>query len=162
LRIIVQPTASAGATLQQIWLSGQFHGVIMPTTPIGSFTSRVLPSSLLGSKSGSNLRASSKWTMPSGTCAAAASPTGAPISSVTASARSFDRRCISAMIASSRSSRSAFDVRLYRPNARRAAATARLTSATSPRLIHPATSSVAGLITSSGLARLGATHAPSM
>ncbi len=36
LRIIVQPVASAGKTLQAIWLSGQFHGVIIPTTPIGS------------------------------------------------------------------------------------------------------------------------------
>ena len=35
-RIMVQPAASAGATLQAIWFSGQFHGVIMPTTPIAS------------------------------------------------------------------------------------------------------------------------------
>ncbi len=40
---IVQPDASAGPTLQVIWLSGQFHGVIMPTTPIGSFTICVVP-----------------------------------------------------------------------------------------------------------------------
>src|SRR6266446_2400668 len=30
--------ASAGATLHVIWFSGQFHGVIMPTTPTGSRT----------------------------------------------------------------------------------------------------------------------------
>src|ERR1700746_3318270 len=36
LRIMVQPAASAGATLQAIWFSGQFQGVIMPTTPTGS------------------------------------------------------------------------------------------------------------------------------
>src|SRR5271156_625075 len=35
-RIMVQPAASAGATLQAIWFSGQFHGVIMPMTPTGS------------------------------------------------------------------------------------------------------------------------------
>ena len=35
---IVQPAASAGATLQTIWLSGQFHGVIRAHTPIGSCT----------------------------------------------------------------------------------------------------------------------------
>src|ERR1700692_4193170 len=35
-RIMVQPAASAGATLHVIWFSGQFHGVIMPTTPTGS------------------------------------------------------------------------------------------------------------------------------
>ena len=41
---MVQPAASAGATLQAIWFSGQFHGVIMPMTPTGSFTSMALPS----------------------------------------------------------------------------------------------------------------------
>ena len=35
---IVQPAASAGPTLAQTWFIGQFHGVIMPTTPIGSRT----------------------------------------------------------------------------------------------------------------------------
>ena len=43
LSTIVQPAASAGATLQAIWLSGQFQGVIIPHTPMGSRTSRVLP-----------------------------------------------------------------------------------------------------------------------
>src|SRR6202047_2737663 len=38
LRIMVQPAASAGATLQAIWFSGQFHGVIMPITPTHSRT----------------------------------------------------------------------------------------------------------------------------
>jgi hypothetical protein len=33
---MVQPAASAGITLQAIWLTGQFHGVIKPHTPIGS------------------------------------------------------------------------------------------------------------------------------
>jgi len=36
LSTMVQPAAMAGATLQTIWLIGQFHGVISPTTPIGS------------------------------------------------------------------------------------------------------------------------------
>ena len=40
---IVQPAAKAGATLQEIWLIGQFQGVIIPTTPIGSFLINVLP-----------------------------------------------------------------------------------------------------------------------
>ena len=44
LRIMVQPAASAGATLQVIWFSGQFQGVIMPTTPIASRTSMAEPS----------------------------------------------------------------------------------------------------------------------
>ncbi len=38
LSIIVQPAASAGATLQTIWLIGQFHGVMKPQTPTGSLT----------------------------------------------------------------------------------------------------------------------------
>src|SRR5256885_537714 len=42
-RIMVQPAAIAGATLQAIWLSGQFHGVIMPITPIGSRTTVAEP-----------------------------------------------------------------------------------------------------------------------
>jgi hypothetical protein len=33
---MVQPAASAGITLQAIWLIGQFHGVIKPHTPICS------------------------------------------------------------------------------------------------------------------------------
>ena len=40
---IVQPAASAGATLQAIWLIGQFHGVISPHTPTGSRRIRVVP-----------------------------------------------------------------------------------------------------------------------
>jgi hypothetical protein len=31
LSTMVQPTASAGATLQAIWFTGQFHGVIRRT-----------------------------------------------------------------------------------------------------------------------------------
>ncbi|MGY3293231.1 hypothetical protein ACVWW5_005911 [Bradyrhizobium sp. LM3.4] len=42
-RIMVQPAASAGATLQAIWLSGQFQGVIMPTTPTGSRSTMAVP-----------------------------------------------------------------------------------------------------------------------
>ena len=40
---MVQPAARAGATLQAIWFCGQFHGVIMPTTPMGSRRISVLP-----------------------------------------------------------------------------------------------------------------------
>ena len=40
---IVQPAASAGATLHMIWFSGQFHGVIRPHTPIGSRRIRCRP-----------------------------------------------------------------------------------------------------------------------
>src|SRR5258707_3155640 len=37
-KTIVQPAASAGATLQVIWFRGQFQGVIIPTTPTASRT----------------------------------------------------------------------------------------------------------------------------
>jgi hypothetical protein len=40
---MVQPAARAGATLTAIWFIGQFHGVIMPQTPIGSLTTSVVP-----------------------------------------------------------------------------------------------------------------------
>jgi hypothetical protein len=40
---MVQPVASAGATLQAIWFTGQFHGVMKPQTPIGSFLISVVP-----------------------------------------------------------------------------------------------------------------------
>ena len=43
LSTIVQPAASAGATLHAIWFTGQFHGVMKPQTPIGSCTMRVVP-----------------------------------------------------------------------------------------------------------------------
>ena len=39
----MQPAASAGASLVTIWLSGQFHGVIRPQTPIGSWVISVSP-----------------------------------------------------------------------------------------------------------------------
>jgi hypothetical protein len=45
LSTMVQPVARAGATLQAIWLTGQFHGVMKAQTPIGSFTSSVVPRS---------------------------------------------------------------------------------------------------------------------
>ena len=43
---IVQPAASAGATLHMIWFIGQFHGVIRPHTPTGSRRMRVVPFAL--------------------------------------------------------------------------------------------------------------------
>ena len=45
LSTMVQPVASAGATLQAIWLIGQFQGVMKPQTPIGSLTISVVPRS---------------------------------------------------------------------------------------------------------------------
>ena len=42
---MVQPVASAGTTLQVIWLIGQFHGVMKAQTPIGSLVISVVPRS---------------------------------------------------------------------------------------------------------------------
>ena len=38
LRIAVQPQASTGESFHDAISSGKFHGVICPTTPIGSFS----------------------------------------------------------------------------------------------------------------------------
>jgi len=54
-RIMVQPAASAGATLQVIWFKGQFQGVIMPTTPTGSRSTTAVP---IGSSNSYFLRTS--------------------------------------------------------------------------------------------------------
>ena len=54
---IVQPAAIAGPTLQAIWFSGQFHGVIIPQTPIGSRATSVVPNMCSNSKSASTARA---------------------------------------------------------------------------------------------------------
>ena len=46
----MHPAASAGATLQTIWFMGQFHGVMSPHTPTGSFRISVDPLSSSNSK----------------------------------------------------------------------------------------------------------------
>ena len=76
----MQPAASAGATLQAIWLSGQFHGVIRPHTPMGSFRMSVEPLASSNWKLESTFVISKKWPMPAATCAARDSQSGAPIS----------------------------------------------------------------------------------
>ena len=77
---MVQPAASAGATLHMIWLSGQFHGVIMPTTPIGSLAIKVVPRSSSNSKFSSVSIILARWAVPMAACARCASSFGAPIS----------------------------------------------------------------------------------
>ena len=82
--------ASAGKTLQAIWLSGQFHGVIMPTTPTGSHTWSVGRSSWRSNAKPSRISIAF-WQCPvrSPTCGPFARLIGAPISSLTAVASSF-------------------------------------------------------------------------
>ena len=77
---MVQPAARAGATLHMIWLIGQFHGVIMPTTPIASFEIRVEPRSSSNSKFSSVSIILERCAVPIPACARWASSFGAPIS----------------------------------------------------------------------------------
>ena len=56
-KIMVQPVAKAGATLQLTWFIGQFHGVIKAHTPIASWRMRVLPRELSHAKSLSTFNA---------------------------------------------------------------------------------------------------------
>ena len=96
---IVQPQASAGATLQAIWLAGQFQGVIRPQTPTGSRTMRVVPCCFSNSKSLRTPSATMKWPSPAGACCALAIfASGAPISSLIACAMSSRRRLYTSMI----------------------------------------------------------------
>lgn len=88
---MVLPTARQGATLATIWLIGQFHGVIMPTTPIASWTTRAPRISSSQTKPSSALRADLRWPMPVGAWAAVAKEIGAPISSLIAWATSPSR-----------------------------------------------------------------------
>lgn len=104
-RTTVQPVASAGYTLTATWLIGQFHGVIKPQTPIGSLAIRVSPLCSENGKFFSTSMAVVRWPMPRKTCGPAASEGGAPISSVTASARSSARFWYSARMDCNRSRR---------------------------------------------------------
>jgi hypothetical protein len=93
LSTIVQPQASAGATLQAIWLAGQFQGVMSPQTPTGSRTICVVPCNRSNSKSLRTSSATMKWPRPEGACCGLATfASGAPISSLMACAMSSMRR----------------------------------------------------------------------
>ena len=104
-----------------------------------------------------------KWATPMAACARCDSQAGAPISSVMALAMSPKRFWYSATMRSSTAPRSSREVCDQGIKARRAASTARSTSAAEPMAILPQGSSVAGLITSSGWTpSAGSTQAPSM
>src|SRR5690606_31765970 len=92
LSTMVQPVARAGAILQASWLIGQFQGAIRPQTPIGSFTTRVLPMRSSSSDCGRALGAAAKWRVPEGAGAYFDRLAGAPTSEVRARANSSLRR----------------------------------------------------------------------
>ncbi len=77
---MVQPAAMAGPTLQAIWFSGQFQGVIMPQTPMGSRRTMVVPLSVSNSKFSSTSIIFFRCAMPMGAWDSRANFTGAPIS----------------------------------------------------------------------------------
>ena len=106
LSTIVQPAANAGATLQAIWLIGQFHGVMKPHTPAGSRITREVPRSSSNSNSFNTPRVVIRWPSPAGAWALFARFTGAPISSLIAAATSPMRSLYFAMMASSKLMRS--------------------------------------------------------
>ena len=162
LSTTVQPAARAGATLAPIWFSGQFQGVISAQTPTGSRTTVVELTFSSNSKFFSASRPNMRCPRPAGACAPCARLTGAPISMLTASARSPRRREYTSMIFSNNEIRSSRVVSENVSNALRAAATACSTSFSSPRAIVATTSSVAGLMTSRVEVDTGSTHCPSM
>src|SRR5690606_25376553 len=100
------PTARAGATLQAIWLAGQFQGVIKAQTPIGSLTTNVDPSVSWNANRLSTASAVSIWASPDALWASRASFAGAPISSEIASAISTKRFRYSSAILASKAARS--------------------------------------------------------
>ena len=85
---MVQPAARAGATLQAIWFSGQFHGVIKPTTPMPSRTTRVPLRWSSNSNASSAFKVESRCARPAAAWLSSAMPIGAPISAETAWAMS--------------------------------------------------------------------------
>ena len=88
---MVQPAASAGPTLQVIWFSGQFQGVMRPTTPTGSLTTSDVPLRSSKAKPSSTCAIFCRWLRPMPTWLESAKGRGAPISRDTATARSFER-----------------------------------------------------------------------
>ena len=80
----VQPAATAGTTFSVIWFIGQFHGVIRPHTPTGSWAiCSVVILSLSGRSNSKFFTVRMKalmWPQPEAACACVASVIGAPIS----------------------------------------------------------------------------------
>jgi hypothetical protein len=139
LSTTVLPATRAGASLATTCCSGKFHGVIAPTTPIGSCTTSELPISAVQSKSLARSAMEVATATGKSTCAVLDSPIGAPISAVIAAARSARRAARPAPIRRTISARSSGEVSDQVRNAARATPTARFTSAAVPAGITPAT-----------------------
>ena len=165
-RTQVQPASSAGITLSVTWFIGQFHGVIRPTTPIGSSAMRSSgawgPSGRTHSIRSKAARKPSRCQGRQGAWSARAMSMGAPISRLIACAISSARASYWARIPSTTRRRSAGALTDHASNARLAAATAASVSAWSPSEITAQASSVEGSMTAQSRGAAGSTHRPSM
>ena len=135
LRTIVHPLAIAADTFVVIWFIGQFHGVIIPITPIASFLMVYPPSSFSNSNSSRASRVSLKFINPVFACALSDNHCGAPISLVITSARSLYLFSYSLIIFFRRSILSFFDDFENDIKASEAASTAELISSLVPAVI---------------------------
>ncbi len=147
LKTIVLPASRAGASLETICWSGKFHGVIAPTTPIGSRTISELPTSSVQAKSSARPAMDSTTAAGNATWAVRDIPIGEPISAVIAWAISSVRAARPAPRRRSTSARCCGVVADQAGKAARAAATARSTSAAVPAGVSATTSPVAGFTT---------------
>jgi hypothetical protein len=102
----VQPAASAGASLDVIWLSGQFQGVIRPHTPIGSRRMSVSPINRSNLYDLRTETISVKWPSALIVCISCEKVIGEPISAVIARANSPPRASNPLTIRRSKASRS--------------------------------------------------------
>ena len=158
----MQPAASAGATLSTTWYRGKFHGVIAPTTPMGSCTTSELPSSSSHWKASAALAASANamagrptWTEPDRVI-------GMPTSCEMMVATSSVRAARASPIRVSSLPRSSREVAAQPGKAAAAACTALSTSSGVPSGMVAMTSSVAELMTSSVPLPVEGTQAPLM
>lgn len=142
------PASSAGATFVTSCWSGKFHGVIAPTTPTGSRTTReVATSSVHGKSVAAAIVAVAEMTGRAA-CAIREKVIGAPISAVMVAAISSVRACRPSQTRRRTAARSAGAVEAQPGSAAAAAATARSTSAAVPAGTAATTAPVAGLRTS--------------
>lgn len=147
LRTTVLPASSAGASLETTCWSGKFHGVIAPTTPIGSRTISEVPISSVQAKSSARPATDSMTAAGKATWAVRDMVIGEPISAVIAPAISSWRAVRPAPRRRSTSARCCGVVAAQAGKAARAAATARSTSVAVPAGASATTSPVAGFTT---------------
>ena len=162
----VQPAKIAGIAFSAIWFIGQFHGVIRPTTPIGSRMIRSFgawsPSGRSHSSVSNAVRKLPACHGRHGACNSRACFKGEPISRLMAWANSSLRASYCSKIRTTAARRVAGEVAAQAGNAALAAATAASQSASDPSEITATGSSLDGLITLQSRPAIGATQRPLM